>query len=131
MVPQVPRYLVLVVGDVDASVRFYTEVLGLPLGHRSGPYAQLDTGETRVALFDRRAMAKSLGVDRLEAPDPLAPGFQVGFKVDDVDAVYAALVGRGAEPACAPTDRAWGQRTAYVRDPDGHLIELAQQLTQP
>lgn len=130
MVPHVPRYVVLVVADVDASLHFYTQVLGLPLGHRSGPYAQLATGETRVALFDRRAMAKTLGVDRLAAPDPQAPGFQLGFKVDDVDAVYADLVERGAAPACEPTDRSWGQRTAYVRDPDGHLIELAEQLSR-
>ena len=32
----------------------------------------------------------------------------------------------GAVPVIHPTDRSWGQRTAYLRDPDGHLVELAQ-----
>lgn len=120
-----PDYVVIVVADLDRAVAFYTEVLGLPLGHRSGPFAQLATGVTRVALYEREAMASTLGVGELRSPDPNAPGFELGFKVDDVDAAYAELVAAGAEPTTPPTDRPWGQRTAYVRDPDGHLIELA------
>ena len=109
--------------DLDRSLDFYVERLGLPLGHRSGAYAQLDTGPTRLALYQREAMSATLG-QPLSVPDPQAPGFEIGFKVVDVDAAYAELVGGGAEPAAPPADRPWGQRTAYVRDPDGHLIEL-------
>lgn len=121
-----PDYVVLVVDDLDRSLAFYTDTLGLALGHRSGPYAQLDTGRTRLALFERSAMAETLGQDDLAAPDPSAPGFELGFKVDDVDAAYEELTAAGASGAVAPTDRAWGQRTAYLRDPDGHLVELAE-----
>lgn len=116
-------YVVLVVDDLDRSLAFYTGALGLPLGHRSGPYAQLDTGRTRLALYQRDAMARTLGRP-LTAPDPAAPGFELGFKVADVDAAYGSLVDAGAAPVCPPTDRPWGQRTAYVADPDGHLVEL-------
>ncbi len=119
-----PDYVVLVVADLDRALAFYTDTLGLPLGHRSGPYAQLDTGTTRLALFERAAMGRTLGAE-LRAPDPDAPGFELGFKVADADAAYAELVAAGAEPVTPPTDRPWGQRTAYVRDPDGHLVELA------
>jgi catechol 2,3-dioxygenase-like lactoylglutathione lyase family enzyme len=118
-----PDYVVLVVTDLDASLRFWTGVLGLPLGHRSGPYAQLDTGTTRIALYQRDAMAATLGRP-LQAPAPDAPAFEVGFKVPDVDAAYAELVAAGARAVHPPTDQTWGQRTAYVADPDGHLIEL-------
>ncbi len=72
-------------------------------------------------------MAKILGTS-LEAPTSNAPGFEIGFKAADVDAAFRELVARGASPVAPPTDRFWGQRTAYVRDPDGHLIELAQDL---
>lgn len=126
-----PDYVVLVVADLDRSVRFYTGVLGLPLGHRSGPYAQLETGRTRLALYQRDAMAGTLDRDELAAPAPDAPGFELGFKVADVDAAWAELTGRGVPGAVPPTDRHWGQRTAYLRDPDGHLIELAQPLGDP
>jgi lactoylglutathione lyase len=121
----VPDYVVLIVGDLDQALRFYTGVLGLQLGHRSGEYAQLDTGRTRLGLYTRQAMANILGMP-LDAPIATAPGFEIGFKVADVDRAFSELVARGALPAVAPSDRPWGQRTAYVRDPDGHLIELAQ-----
>ncbi|HZD39159.1 MAG TPA: VOC family protein [Terriglobales bacterium] len=124
-----PDYIILIVEELDRALRFYTEILGLRLGHRSGDYAQLDTGTTRLALYTRSAMAKTLGM-ALDAPAPNTPGFELGFKVVDVDAVFSELVARGAPAVVAPTDRFWGQRTAYVRDPDGHLVELAQDLAQ-
>ena len=122
-----PDYLILIVEDLDRALGFYVDVLGLRLGHRSGDYAQLDTGATRLALYSRSAMAKTLGMS-LDPPATNAPGFEVGFKVLDVDAAFSELIARGAQPMVPPTDRFWGQRTAYVRDPDGHLIELAQDL---
>lgn len=125
-----PDYVVLIVDDLDRALRFYNEVLGLKLGHRSGDYAQLDTGATRLALYTRSAMATTLGMS-LEAPRPAAPGFEIGFKVADVDAAVNELIARGVSSVVPPTDRFWGQRTAYVRDPDGHLIELAQELRRP
>jgi lactoylglutathione lyase len=124
---EAPDYVVLVVEELDRALAFYCDVLGLPLGHRSGPYAQLDTGVTRLALFERQAMAATLGHE-LETSSPDAPSFELGFKVSDCDATYAELLAGGATLAVPPTDRAWGQRTAYVRDPDGHLVELAQDL---
>jgi len=124
----VADYVILIVEDMDRALRFYTDVLGLPLGHRSGDYAQLDTGATRLGLYTRGAMAKTLGMS-LKPPAHDAPGFEIGFKVPDVGEAFAELVGRGASAVMPPTDRPWGQRTAYVRDPDGHLIELAQDLS--
>jgi lactoylglutathione lyase len=122
-----PDYLILIVEDLDRALGFYVDVLGLRLGHRSGEYAQLDTGTTRLALYTRSAMAKTLGM-ALAPPVSNAPGFEVGFKISDVDAAFTKLIARGARPVMPPTDRFWGQRTAYLRDPDGHLIELVQDL---
>jgi 4-carboxymuconolactone decarboxylase len=110
-------YTILVVDDIDAALGFYVGALGLELAHRAGPYAQLVTGQGRLAFYERSAMDALVG-----------PGerFEIGFLVDDVDRSYDAVVAAGAMPAVAPADRPWGQRTAYVRDPDGHLVELAQ-----
>ena len=120
-------YVVLIVRDLERALNFYTGALGLALAHRSGDYAQLQTGSTRLALYTRGAMADILGV-RLQPAEPNAVGFEIGFKVGDVDRVFAELTGRGALAVVPPTDRFWGQRTAYLRDPDGYLIEIAQDL---
>ncbi len=118
-------YVILIVDDLDRTLDFYTKVLGLKPGHRSGDYAQLDTGATRIGFYTRPAMAAVVGF-ALEPAHQTAPGFELGFKVANVDAAYAEILAGGATPVTAPTTRPWGQRTAYVRDPDGHLIELAQ-----
>jgi lactoylglutathione lyase len=120
-------YAVLIVEELDRAVRFYHEVLGLSLSHRAEHYAQFVTGSTRLGLYTRTAMEKTLGVP-ITKPGIDAPGFEIGFKVPDVDTAFAELTARGASPVTPPTTRSWGQRTAYVRDPDGHLIELAQNL---
>ena len=120
-------YIILIVDDLDRALDFYTQVLGLKLGHRSGDYAQLDTGVTRIGFYTRSAMAVVVGF-ALEPAQQTAPGFELGFKVADVDAAYAEIVAGGATSVTPPTTRPWGQRTAYVRDPDGYLIELAQGL---
>lgn len=122
-----PDYVILIVEELDRALGFYTEVLGLRLGHRSGDYAQLDTGATHLALYTRNAMSKILAKP-LDMPNASSPGFEIGFKVADVDAAFSELVARGARPVVLPTDRFWGQRTAYLCDPDGHLIELVQDL---
>jgi uncharacterized protein YceH (UPF0502 family) len=120
----VPDYVIVVVDDLDRSLEFWTGTLGLQLGKRDQrTYAQLETGVTRVGFLSKNAMAQILG-DALRDDDR----FEIGFKVDDVDAAYAELLADGAISAVPPTDRPWGQRTAYLRDPDGYLVELAQDL---
>jgi catechol 2,3-dioxygenase-like lactoylglutathione lyase family enzyme len=122
-----PDYVVLIVEDLDRALNFYTDVLGFQLGHRSGDYAQLKTGATRLAFYTREAMAMTLGLS-LKPPSDESPGFEIGFKVADVDAAFLEVIEKGATAAMHPTTRPWGQRTAYIRDPDGHLIELVQDL---
>lgn len=42
----------------------------------------------------------------------------------DVDREYQRVLEAGAEPVLAPVTEPWGQRTSYVADPDGNLIEI-------
>ena len=100
----VPDYIILIVDDLDRALRFYTDVLGLRLGHRSGAYAQLETGTTRLGFYTREAMANTLGLS-LQAPAQNTPGFEIGFKVPDVDAAFAELLAGGASPVTPPTIR--------------------------
>jgi len=62
-------YTILFVSDLDTSVSFYRDVLGLRLAHQSGPFAQFATGTTRFALYERTAMADTLGISLRPAPE--------------------------------------------------------------
>ena len=126
---EVLDYVVLIVADLDRALLFYADTLGLRLQHRADNYAQLKTGTTRLALYTRNAMGDILGAV-LDPPSLSAPSFELGFKVSDCDAAFAELVDAGAPSVARPTNRPWGQRTAYVRDPDGNLIELVQDLAR-
>ena len=123
-------YVVLVVEDLDRSLAFYRDHLGLSLRHRAGNFAQLETGRTRFGLFTRAAMAEALHQE-LEPPTVGQAAFELGFKVEDVDAAWNELTAAGVPGVTPPETRPWGQRTAYVRDPDGNLVELATQLRRP
>ena len=79
--------MVLIVEDLDRALSFYTDLLGLQLGHCSGDYAQHRTGATQLAFYTRKAMSKTLGYS-LKPPSDAAPGFEIGFKVEDVDEVF-------------------------------------------
>lgn len=61
-----------------------------------------------------------------EAPNKRQGGASlIGFKVDDVDAVFARLSSLATEVLWEPQDAPWG-RTAQLRDPDGRPLEIFQ-----
>jgi catechol 2,3-dioxygenase-like lactoylglutathione lyase family enzyme len=107
---------------------FYVETLGLPVvaGIPEHTILFLDAGGTLVELIG-------------EAPpdQPLPDGFNrrgwqhLAWEVADVDAVYADLLARGVESYAPPEDfppEAPTLRIAFLRDPDGNLLELVQPL---
>lgn len=123
LTPRRLAHLVLVVADAEVSTRFWRDVIGAELEHADGPYAQFRVGEVHLGLFEAEAMSGALGRE-IVRPEPGSAGFELGFVVDDVDAAFDELVAAGATPVTPPGDRPWGQRTAYVADPDGYRIEL-------
>ena len=114
-------YVILYVDDIDRALAFWTGTLGMRLKFRDGGYAQLESGTTRLAFLERAALHSTLGL-------PADAQFEVGFLVDDIDATHAKLVASGVTEVVRPADRPWGQRTSYLRDPDGHLVELAMEI---
>ena len=121
----VPRlgHVILYVSDLDVSVRFYRDVAGLPHRFTDAGYAEFGTGTTRLAVYERRRA----GVHGMPG-QPLRPAGEVVLVVDDVDAVAAALRDRGVPLMSEPADRPWGHRTLHVADPDGFVVEFAQEI---
>jgi lactoylglutathione lyase len=128
-------YTILYVSDVPASLDFYERALGQRRRflHESGQYAELETGDTALALAAHGLAAANLpGIygpierqsgqpDRRDRP----PAFEVCFVTDNVQGAFDRAITEGAEAVTAPQTKPWGQDVAYVRDPDGNLVELA------
>jgi catechol 2,3-dioxygenase-like lactoylglutathione lyase family enzyme len=50
------------------------------------------------------------------------------FRVDDVDALYQAVLAHGLTPSSPPQDGSWGERYFHLTDPNGHELSFAQLL---
>jgi catechol 2,3-dioxygenase-like lactoylglutathione lyase family enzyme len=53
--------------------------------------------------------------------------YEIALSVDNYDAVdltFKEVVSKGAVPILGPTTQPWGQRTCYIADPEGNLIEI-------
>jgi lactoylglutathione lyase len=121
-------YTILYVSDVAASLEFYERALGQRrrFVHETGQYAELDTGDTALAIAAHELAAANLpGVYRPDDRPSSRPSFEVCFVTDDVQGAFDRAISEGAEAVIAPQTKPWGQDVAYVRDPDGNLVELA------
>ena len=119
-------YVIRYVDDLERGVAFYRDVLGLDHRFTDNGYAEFAAGPTKLALMERSRAAEMLG-------RPVPRGGIEGeilFLVDDVDAEAARLRDAGAEIVAGPEARPWGHRTLHVLDPEGHLVELAQEIAR-
>jgi catechol 2,3-dioxygenase-like lactoylglutathione lyase family enzyme len=115
----------IVSDDVERSRRFYTDVLGGTAVFSGEP--------TNVALSNGFIVINSGGgptddkpAVTLETPrDPDRVSSFLNIRVKDIEAVYAEWSARGAEFLTPPKHHQYEIR-CYIRDPDGHLIEVGQ-----
>jgi lactoylglutathione lyase len=129
-------YTILYVADVAATLEFYERALGQRRRflHESGQYAELETGDTALAFAAHELAAANLPglyrpAERRDAASErrrnAPPAFEVCFVTQDVQGAFDRAVTEGAESVTPPHTKPWGQDVAYVRDPDGNLVELA------
>lgn len=118
-------YVIVYVDDVAATVAFYKKAFGLSdrFVHESGQYAEMATGQTRLA-FANEDFASTAGTFHLNRLKEKAAGAEIGLVSDDVAASFKRAVKAGAKEVAAPTEKPWGQTVSYVRDCNGFLVEI-------
>jgi lactoylglutathione lyase len=118
------RYTILYVHDVSAALEFYNRAFGLEIAflHEGKDYGELKTGNTKLA-FSSIALMTSLGKS-VATTSPEKPSFELAFETTDVASAVTRATGVGATLVQAPKDMPWGQTIAYVRTPEGTLVEL-------
>lgn len=121
-------YTIVYVPDVARSVGFYQTVFGCSLRfmHESGQYAELDTGDVTLAFASEALADLNLpaGYQR-QSPDHNPFGVELVFVTDQVVVAVQAAIEAGGHVLAPATEKPWGQTVAYVRDPDGVLVEIA------
>jgi catechol 2,3-dioxygenase-like lactoylglutathione lyase family enzyme len=109
----------LVVADLQRSVEFYTDALGLTIADRTDEAAVLDAGFGKILLWERR-----------DAPPGETGVMHLTFEVGDIDSTFAKMNDAGVEFLHLPRTALLGQhyemRAAAFRDPDGHGLAITE-----
>ncbi len=121
--------VILFVADQQRSCDFYSALLDME------PVTDVP-GMTEFALPGMLlGLMPERGIKRIlqeVAPDPASgngiPRCELYLRCSDVAAAFARAISLGAVSVSIPLDRDWGDRVAYVLDPDGHVIAFAKKL---
>ena len=117
----------LLVNDMAGMIRFYRDVLGFEIKEaEDASNVYLVKDGTLFLLYGRKDF-ETMTSHRYNYTDGLNGHFEIALYVDtfeEVDISFRHAVENGAEPVLEPTTEPWGQRTCYVADPEGNLIEI-------
>ena len=117
----------LFVSDMGRMIRFYRDVLGFEIREaEDASNVYLVKDGTLFLLYGRQDFEK-MTHRRYEYVKGLNGHSELALYVDTfeaVDAAYQKAVENGATPVLPPELEPWGQRTCYIADPEGNLIEI-------
>ena len=117
----------LLVNDMAGMIRFYRDVLGFEIKEaEDANNVYLVKDGTLFLLYGRKDF-ETMTSRRYNYINGLNGHFEIALYVDtfeEVDSSFRHAVENGAEPVLEPTTEPWGQRTCYVADPEGNLIEI-------
>lgn len=109
--------ITLTVGNMEASMRFYRDVLGMEVLY----------GGPKEAFSSLRLPNADFPILNLQQGHPANDWGRMIFQVKDVDSFWSYLREQGFEPE-KPRDAVWGERYFHLRDPDGHELSFARPL---
>ena len=117
----------LLVNDMAGMIRFYRDVLGFEIKEaEDANNVYLVKDGTLFLLYGRKDF-EIMTSHRYNYINGLNGHFEIALYVDtfeEVDSSFRHAVENGAEPVLEPMTEPWGQRTCYVADPEGNLIEI-------
>lgn len=117
----------LFVNDMATMIRFYRDVLGFGIKESEDAVnVYLIKDGTLFMLYERKNF-ENMTSRKYEYINGFNGHFEIALYVDtfeEVDKRFAEVVSKGATPVLEPETEKWGQRTCYIADPEGNLIEI-------
>jgi predicted enzyme related to lactoylglutathione lyase len=127
------QYTNVTVNDVDESLAFYRDALGLEVQNdvASGRYRWVTLGSDAqpglgIVLSEPHAGRSKADGDAMQ--ELLTKGVlpMLVFATDDIDATFETVRASGAEVLQEPIDQPWGPRDCAFRDPSGNTVRISQ-----
>lgn len=107
--------MILLVSNMEKSVKFYKDTLGLPVKMKSKDWTEFFNKDTVLALHPAKKKGKI----------KTGSGMLVGFEVSDLDATVKTLKAKKVKFFKKPREEPFGKH-AIIQDPDGHLVSIAE-----
>ena len=123
----------LCVHDSAAAIEFYTKVFGATEQMRlADPGGRIQHAEVSIngAILMFADEFPEMGFLSPKSLGGAHPPVILGLHVDDVDKIYTLAVEAGSKPIKEPADQFYGERTAQVQDPFGHVWALMERKEQ-
>ncbi|MFF3444878.1 VOC family protein [Streptosporangium sp. NPDC002721] len=128
------RYAHITVNDLDESLAFYRDALGLEVRNdvASGEFRWVTLGSPTQPVLEivlsephaGRSQADGDAMQELLTKGVLSTSV---FSTDDVDATFERVRASGAEVLQEPIDQPWGPRDCAFRDPSGNMVRIQQE----
>lgn len=115
------------VKDMPTMVRFYRDVLGFEIKEEEDASNVYLVKDGVLFLLYRRTDFEKMTNRPFSYAKDINGHYEIAMSVPNyaaVDETFEQIVSKGAMPVLAPTTEPWGQRTCYVADPEGNLIEI-------
>ena len=117
----------IMVGDMAVMLRFYRDVLGFEISEgEDTANVHLVKDGTLFMLFGRSDF-EQMTDQKFSYVKGFNGHYEIALSVSDyaeVDKTFSDVTAAGAKAVLEPTTQPWGQRTCYVADPEGNLIEI-------
>lgn len=117
----------IMVNDMAAMVRFYRDVLGFEIKEDENTSNVFLEKDGTLFLLYRRSDFEKMTDRTFSYCSGINGHYEIALSVEnyaEVDKAYAAVVAAGAQGIMEPVTKPWGQRTCYIADPEGNLVEI-------
>lgn len=118
----------IMVKDMTAMIRFYRDVLGFEIkeDENTTDNVFLEKDGTLFLMYGRKDLEK-MTKRTFGFAEGINGHYEIALGVDNfaaVDETFKEVVSKGAVPVLEPETEPWGQRTCFIADPEGNLVEI-------